>query len=83
MEDYREIGPPGTGETRKTGASNLARCPGDHTARQDFTPAASFFEVPIWYTGLGGRKRCHYFNLSAIFFLISRMISYAESHAGS
>ena len=24
MEDYREIGPPGNGETRKTGASNLA-----------------------------------------------------------
>ena len=24
MEDYREIGPPGNGKTRKTGASNLA-----------------------------------------------------------
>ena len=24
MEDYREIGPPGNGETRKTGTSNLA-----------------------------------------------------------
>ena len=24
MEDYREIGPPGNGETRKTGVSNLA-----------------------------------------------------------
>ena len=67
MEDYREIGPPGNGKTRKTGASNLAavrettRHVRIHASRVIFRGALNYVRITVKSPVLlpGVHSRCH------------------------
>ena len=58
MEDYREIGPPGNGETQKTGASNLAAVR-ETTRHVRIHASRVIFEVPLTQPPSCPKRRGH------------------------